>query len=140
MTNATSDDSRQEACAGAIVFDDARRLLVIRRGQEPSIGLWSVPGGRCEPGESAADACIREVAEETGMVVRVVRHAGTVHRPGPGGVRYDIDDFVCELVDGTLTAGDDAVEARWVSAHELGGLGLVPGLVECLTEWDAMPS
>ena len=53
---------------------------------------------------------------------------------------YDIDDFVCALVGGTLAAGDDALDARWVSADELAGLDMVPGLVECLTEWDAMPS
>ena len=129
-----------EPCAGGLVFDLARRLLLIRRATPPSAGLWSVPGGRCEPGESPAQACVREVAEETGLRVRVVRHAGRVERDGPGGVVYLIDDFVCSIVDGELRAGDDAGEARWVSAAELPSLRLTPGLLEALTKWRLLPS
>src|SRR5579859_374033 len=58
---------RREPCAGGIVHDGDGRLLVVRRGRPPSAGRWSVPGGRCRPGEPAADACVREVAEETGL-------------------------------------------------------------------------
>src|SRR5690349_16445083 len=61
--------SVRQLCAGGIVHDAAGRVLLIRRGQEPSAGKWSIPGGRCLPGESAATACIREVAEETGVLV-----------------------------------------------------------------------
>src|SRR5436190_190421 len=52
-------------CAGAVVRDDHGRLLLVRRGRPPSAGLWSLPGGRIEPGESAAAAAAREVWEET---------------------------------------------------------------------------
>jgi ADP-ribose pyrophosphatase YjhB (NUDIX family) len=81
--------------AGGLVFDANRRLLLIRRGRPPGAGLRSVPGGRCEAGESAEAACVRELAEETGLTVRVSRWAGRVIRPAPDGHRYLIDDFVC---------------------------------------------
>lgn len=129
----------RQPCAGGIVRDAAGRLLLVRRGRAPSAGLWSVPGGRCLPGESAADACVREVAEETGLVVEIVRLAGTVERPAPDGGVYVIDDFVCRPVGGELVAGDDATDARWVSRREMAELPLVPGLVEALGEWDALP-
>lgn len=128
-----------EPCAGGIVLDGAGRLLVIRRGTPPGLGRWSIPGGRCQPGESAREACVREIAEETGLQVRIERHAGQVLRPGTEGVVYQIDDYVCSLVGGTLQAGDDAAQARWVTRADLVGLDLVPGLLEALTEWDALP-
>jgi 8-oxo-dGTP diphosphatase len=126
-------------CAGAVVLDGQRRLLVIQRGTEPSAGRWSIPGGRCLPGESREDACVREAAEETGVAVRVLRHAGDVVRDGPGGVVYDISDYACTPTGGELAAGDDAADARWVTAAELGELPLVPGLLECLAAWDLLP-
>ena len=130
----------RQPCAGGIVHDAAGRVLLIRRGKAPSAGMWSVPGGRCSPGENAADACVREVAEETGMVVEVVRLAGTVERPAPDGVVFVIDDFICRLVGGELVAGDDATDARWVSRAEMAELDLVPGLLEVLDEWGLLPS
>jgi 8-oxo-dGTP diphosphatase len=120
--------------------DDAGRLLLIRRATPPSAGRWSIPGGRCHVGESGAAACVREIAEETGLEVDVVRRAGRVRRAGPGGVGYDIEDFVCSVAGGELRAGDDAAEARWVSHAELAALDLVPGLLEALASWDALPS
>ena len=132
--------SEHEACAGAIVFDAAGRLLLIQRGRPPAQGSWSVPGGRCLPGEAPQDACVREVAEETGLIVSVLRFAGHVERDGPDGRIYDIDDFVCAVVGGALRAGDDADEARWVRRDELAALSLVPGLLDALTAWNLMPS
>ncbi len=128
------------ACAGAIVFDARRRLLLIRRGQPPSAGSWSVPGGRCEPGEAQEHACVREVQEETGTQVRVVRWAGRVERPAPDGRVYVIDDYVCEVTHpAALRAGDDADDARWVGRAELDALALAPGLYDALTEWALLP-
>jgi 8-oxo-dGTP diphosphatase len=132
--------TEHQPCAGAIVFDAAQRVLLVQRGRAPAQGSWSVPGGRCCPGESAAAACIRETAEETGLTVRVLHVAGRVERAGPHGEVYDIDDFACAVVGGVLQAGDDAVEVRWVRRDELAGLDLAPGLLEALTAWDLLPS
>ena len=126
-------------CAGAIVRDGDGRLLLIRRGQEPGRGLWSLPGGRCEPGEDAAAAAVRETYEETGLVVTAGPLVGRVERPGPGGVTYVIDDLACTVTGGTLRAGDDADEARWVDAGELATLPVTDGLLAALTRWDALP-
>jgi 8-oxo-dGTP diphosphatase len=127
------------ACAGGIVHDAVGRLLVIRRGQAPSAGSWSVPGGRCLPGEPPAAACVREVAEETGLRVRVVRPAGRVERAASGGGIYVIDDFVCSVDGGELQAGDDATDARWVTRAELVELDLVPELYLTLDSWGMLP-
>ncbi len=85
-------------------------------------------------------ACVREVAEETGLDVRVLYYAGRVERDGPEGVVFDIDDFVCEVVGGTLCAGDDASDARWASRTELDALELAPGLLAALAGWNELPS
>jgi ADP-ribose pyrophosphatase YjhB (NUDIX family) len=91
------------------------------------------------PGESAEAACLREVLEETGLVVRTIRRAGAVERSGPGGVLYAITDFECAVVAGVLRAGDDATDARWVTSAELAELDTVPGLLDALSEWDLLP-
>ena len=127
------------ACAGAVVHDSAGRLLLVRRGREPGRGLWSLPGGRCEPGETAAAAAVREVREETGLAVRASAVIGRVERAGPGGVVYVIDDVACVPVGGELAAGDDADDARWVDAAELSLLPLTEGLLDALTGWDVLP-
>ena len=126
-------------CAGAIVVDGEGRLLLIRRGQEPGRGLWSLPGGRCEPGEDAAAAAVRETYEETGLAVAADRLVGRVERPGPGGVTYVIDDLACTVTGGTLRAGDDADEARWVGAAELAALPVTDGLLDALSGWGVLP-
>jgi ADP-ribose pyrophosphatase YjhB (NUDIX family) len=124
------------------VHDDAGRLLVVRRGREPGLGRWSVPGGRVEPGETDLEAVRREVLEETGLHVVVGMRLGTVLRPGsPPGTTYDIRDYACSLaVDTSPVPGDDATEVRWVSRPELKALDLVDGLWEALVDWGVLPS
>lgn len=127
-------------CAGGIVFDDARRLLVIERARPPAQGSWSLPGGRCRADESPGAACVREVAEETGLRVTVERWAGRVERAAPGGGTYVIDDYLCHVESGTLRAGDDAADARWVTRAELAALVLAPGVWDALAEWEVLPA
>ena len=121
-------------CVGALVYDPDGRLLLVQRGNEPGRGLWSVPGGRVEPGEDDAAAVVREVAEETGLVVEPGPLVGRVQR-GP----YAIADYRCRLVGGELRAGDDALDARWCDAAALAALPLVDLLVETLSGWGALP-
>ncbi|MBO2455105.1 NUDIX domain-containing protein [Actinomadura barringtoniae] len=128
-------------CVGGIVRDDQERLLLVRRGRPPGEGLWSIPGGRVEPGEDDATAVARELAEETGLTVQVGALIGSVDRPGAptagsaDEVIYEIHDYAAVAVGGTLRAGDDAAAVRWVTAAELQALPTTPGLVEALVTW-----
>lgn len=125
--------------AGAIVFD-AGRLLLVQRGREPALGLWSVPGGHVEIGESPAEAAVRETYEETGLRVRVVREVGTVIRPASEHDDFVIHDFVCELLErAEPVAADDAQQARFVPTAELANVDLVPGLLDALVGWGLLP-
>jgi ADP-ribose pyrophosphatase YjhB (NUDIX family) len=121
-------------CVGGILHDAAGRLLVIQRGHDPGRGLWSLPGGRVEPGETDEQAVLREMREETGLDVRPGPLAGTVVRG-----RYEIHDYVCEVLGGQLRAGDDAADARWVDAAAFSTLALTEGLADTLRDWDRLP-
>jgi ADP-ribose pyrophosphatase YjhB (NUDIX family) len=101
---------------GAIVFDASGRLLLIRRGHEPAKGRWSVPGGKVEPGETDAEAVVREVAEETGLTLRVGDLAGTVDRSGGPGVVYEVSDYDAGLTDGPVTSPPAPAEPHSASA------------------------
>jgi 8-oxo-dGTP diphosphatase len=128
-------------CVGAVVYDREGRLLLIRRGQPPGQGLWSLPGGRVEPGESDHQAVVREVAEETGLRVRPGRLLGTVRRPAPSGATYLIADYACELIGPDRPrSGSDADDARWVDADDYAELPLVAGLTEALADWGVLPA
>jgi ADP-ribose pyrophosphatase YjhB (NUDIX family) len=126
-------------CVGALVYDGARRLLVIQRKYEPDAGMWSIPGGRVEPGESDPEAVIREVAEETGLIVTVGDLAGEVERPGPPGTTYVIRDYYASATGGSLVAGDDAADARFVTRAEFTRLPTSPLLIEAVSSWQALP-
>jgi 8-oxo-dGTP diphosphatase len=125
-------------CVGGITFDDQGRLLLIRRANDPGAGLWSLPGGRVEPGESDTEAVIREMAEETGLDVIPGTLIGTVTRG-----TYEIHDYPCHVTGGTLTAGDDATDARWSDAADLADLDGTGRLVELLyvtlRDWNSLP-
>jgi 8-oxo-dGTP diphosphatase len=125
-------------CVGAVVTDGYGRLLLIQRGHEPGAGLWSLPGGRIEPGETAAEALVREMEEETGLTVEPGRLIGQVERPGLAGDVFDISDYAASVTGGTLRPGDDAADARWVNPAELAVLPITEGLVETLTEWGVL--
>ena len=126
-------------CVGGIVINPAGFLLVVQRKNEPARGLWSLPGGRVETGESAASAVVREVTEETGIVAPVLREVGSVRRAAPGGGMYDIRDFLMLDVAGIAPlAADDALDARYVTPAQLRDLPTSPGLIEALTEWGIM--
>jgi 8-oxo-dGTP diphosphatase len=125
-------------CVGAIVLDDAGRLLLIRRANPPAQGLWSLPGGRVEAGESSEDAVVRELLEETGISAAIDQYVGEVRRDAPGGGVYVIRDYRLLLTGSSApVAGDDALDAAWFTEAEARALATSPGLMDALTEWDA---
>ena len=121
-------------CVGALAFDPNGRLLLVKRANDPGRGLWSLPGGRVEPGEDDAAALVREMIEETGLVVEPGALVGRVRRAA-----YEIADYHCTVVGGGLRAGDDALDARWCDAAEFAALPLVTLLSETLAGWDVLP-
>ncbi|OLT48266.1 NUDIX hydrolase [Saccharomonospora sp. CUA-673] len=125
-------------CVGGIVHDDDGRLLLIRRAHDPGRGLWSLPGGRVEPGETDHAAVVRELAEETGLDVEPGPYTGTVLREP-----FVIHDYACRVRGGRLAAGDDASDARWLDAEAFTLMAdtgrLVEGLVDTLRAWNALP-
>lgn len=130
-------DATDIACVGAVAFDAQGRLLLVKRANPPAQGLWSIPGGRVEPGESAEVAVVREVLEETGLVVRIVREVGTVFRDAPSGGRYVIRDFLVEPESRVEpVAGDDAADVRFAAVGDLSADELSPGLLDALSDWD----
>lgn len=92
-----------------------------------------MPSGRCEHGEDSRTAVRREAHEETGLEVEVGALLATVEREDPDRMLvYVIDEYDCRVVGGTLAAGDDAAEVRWVSNDELRTLPTTPRLIEAL--------
>jgi 8-oxo-dGTP diphosphatase len=131
-------------CVGAVIRDESGRLLMILRGHDPGRGLWSIPGGRIEPGETAEAAVVREVREETGLEVVCGPLLGTAELPGLAGAVVDIRDYRAYLVAATAAtpiAGDDAADVRWVTDAEAVSMDergeVTRGLLATLRGWTA---
>jgi 8-oxo-dGTP diphosphatase len=119
---------------GGVLFNSHREVLLIKRNQVPAQGLWSIPGGRLEPGESLVEACRREFYEETNLEIEV-KHIIAVVERRLEGFHYVIIDFSVQLKDESKCipiANSDVSEAKWVSLDELGQYDLVVGLGEII--------
>lgn len=108
---------------GAVVIQDDQVLLV-RRGEEPLKGRWSLPGGALELGESLEEAVVREVLEECCVNVHpiaVVEVFDKITRGADGRIQYHyvLVDFLCRCVGGTVQCASDAADARWVRREQL---------------------
>lgn len=119
---------------GALVFD-RDLVLLVKRGNEPLKGWWSLPGGAVEAGERVEDAVCREVLEETNLEVRVVRFGEIFERIMPDAAgeieyHYVLLDYVCEVCGGSLRAGSDSADVRWFSPEELKELPITSGTLE----------
>ncbi len=113
------------AAASAVVFDDARRRVLLQRRSDN--GRWGLPGGGVELGETLAAACIREVREETGFDVAIVRLIGVYSDPAfqvvryPDGhvVHYVSACFECRVVGGAAALCDETLALEWFDTRDL---------------------
>jgi len=113
---------------GVVVWKD-EKFLLIQRGKPPRKGQWSIPGGRQELGESVKDTAVREVLEETGIVVTVTDFLDvidSIQHDENGNISFHatLIDYAAEWISGGAKAGSDAIDVAWHSLEELSGLGL----------------
>jgi 8-oxo-dGTP diphosphatase len=114
---------------GVIIAND--RALLIKRGHPPLEGEWSIPGGTLELGETLREGVRRELAEETGVEVRVldlIEVFERIFRDDKGRPRYHfvILDYLCEAIAGEPRAGSDVTHVAWASEAELEQYSLTP--------------
>jgi 8-oxo-dGTP diphosphatase len=123
------------AVSAAIVREG--RILLVRRARSPGRGLFSLPGGVVEAGETLNEAVAREVREETGLTVDPVMLAGhreAIVRDADGRVRrhFVILAFACRWVAGEAGPSDEVAEARWLLPEEVGSLETTEGLADII--------
>ena len=124
--------------ASAVIVADGA-ILLVQRGHEPQLGRWSVPGGRVEPGETLAEAAAREAYEETGLEVRIGAELWDLTITD-GDVTCEVHDFAATVTGGSLRAGDDAADVRWIPLDELDQWPLTEDLLGYLTRGGIIPS
>jgi 8-oxo-dGTP diphosphatase len=113
----------------AVIWNDRREVLLIRRTKEPRKGQWSLPGGKVEFGESIEDAARREVLEETGLEVALLGLAGVAETildasVGAADVHFVLIDYSARVVSGEAKAASDAADATWFSQDAIRELPL----------------
>jgi ADP-ribose pyrophosphatase YjhB (NUDIX family) len=126
---------------GGVVIEDGKALL-IRRGNEPLMGQWSIPGGTLELGETLLEGTARELKEETGLEVKVLEMIEVFERINFGRgadetfttleerrkprFHFVIVDYLCERIAGHAVAGGDVTDVAWASEDELEKFALTP--------------
>lgn len=136
----TSDDrsypARPILGVGALIIE-ADSIVLIQRGKEPLKGYWSIPGGAVETGERLEAALLREVREETGLEVEVVRLIEIFERiikddDERAKHHYVLIDYLCRKTGGELQSGDDACAVRWVPRNELDQYQITSGTLQVI--------
>jgi len=121
---------------GAVVFKDSKVLLV-KRSKPPGKGLWAIPGGSVELGETLQQAAEREILEETGITILARKPFYTfdvIEKDTKNQTRfhYVIIDLMADYISGEPLPGDDADEVRWVSSRELKNFNTSPSTLKVL--------
>jgi len=136
--NAPQPNSLVPAASVVVVGDDGRVLLQRRTDN----GMWALPGGKMDLGESLADCGIRETREETGLDIEIIGIVGTYTNPGhvfaydDGEVRQEFS--ICLLgrpVGGELRTSDESYEVAWLTPEETDALPMVPSIRKRITDW-----
>lgn len=128
--------SRPQLAVSAAIFRDGR-LLVVRRARAPANGLYTLPGGRVEMGETLTEAVKREVREETALEIEVLALAGYreiilkgdgVENGGAVTGHFVILPFAARWIGGEVVLNEELDDARWIVPAELTGLKTTEGL------------
>ena len=127
---------------GAVILHEDKVLLV-RRGQSPSFGKWSLPGGLVELGETTVEAIAREIMEECSIKIRVVDVAGVITRvvkDDAGRIRYHyvLVDYLAYPYSMNVVAGSDAGDAQWVEIERVAELDTTQGLLDMIRRAEAL--
>jgi ADP-ribose pyrophosphatase YjhB (NUDIX family) len=130
---------------GAVIVDDERRVVLVKRTREPLAGQWSLPGGRLELGETLEAGTAREILEETGLVVEVgpvVEVFDRILVDEDARVRFHfvLVDYLCHPRGGRLEAGSDVAAVRWAEPASLAALGVADKARDVVARAIAMAS
>ncbi len=114
---------------GVIAFNSEKKVLLVKRGNEPSKGLWSLPGGLVELGERVRETGIREVMEECNIEIEpqdVVSVVDLILEDSDGKVKYHyiLIDYLAKYIGGELNPQSDVTDAAWFSRHEINDLDI----------------
>ena len=149
MTSLREYPERPIVGVGGVLIEGGKALL-IKRGSEPLLGQWSIPGGTLELGETILEGVARELLEETGIAVRVLDLIEVFERINPyfppesrnaasrPRFHFVIVDYLCEKISGEAKAGGDAVDVVYVSEEELPKYGLTEAATRVLRKAFAM--
>jgi ADP-ribose pyrophosphatase YjhB (NUDIX family) len=132
--NARTYPTRPYLAVSAAIFRDGR-VLIVRRARPPAHGLYTLPGGGVELGETLEQAVIREVREETALVIEPVGLAGfrqAIARDADGRVErhFVILPFAARWISGEVSLNEELAEAHWLAPQQLGGFKTTEGLAD----------
>jgi ADP-ribose pyrophosphatase len=115
--------TKPEVAVGALILKN-QKVLLVKRNQSPAKGLWALPGGKVNLGETLQQAAMREILEETGVTIipgQPIYTFENIQRDENGEVQfhYVIVDLIAEFTEGELKAGDDAADVGWFLVDDL---------------------
>lgn len=136
MTGPREYPERPAVGVGGVVISNGRALLV-RRGNAPSQGEWSIPGGLLEVGETLVEGVRRELEEETGIRVKVhevidVFEKITLDAEGKTLYHFVVLDYLCERAGGEPKPGSDVMEVAWVAEADVDSYSLTAAVKQVI--------